>query len=338
MRTSVATLLAITLIAIAAGCNRKSPSAGPESQVVLYTSVDEPYARPLVERFQKQTGIHVTLLTDAEASKSVGLAERLRAERDHPRCDVWWSNECFLTINLADAGVLAPYDSPSAANIPDRYKDREHRWAGSVLRVRVLVSAPQKAGNGSAPVAHLRDLLRPELKNQVAIARPTAGTTGGHVAALYVLWGDVKADTFFRGLHNQGVSLLGGNSIVAESVARADLRAGLCDNDDAADASKEIGKLNTALPDQGEGEDGTLAMPCTVALAAGSPHPDAAKKLMDYLLSADVDRALVDEKFAWCSTRDVPGHGRFMAVDYHAVAARMPSAIRRATALLEGRD
>ena len=65
---------------------------------------------------------------------------------------------------------------------------------------------------------------------------------------------------------------------------------------------------------------------------------DAAKKLIDYLLSAEVDRALVDEKFAWCSTRDAAGKGRFMDVDYHAVATRMPGAIRRATSLLEGRD
>lgn len=332
-RASITVPLAMALFSILAGCNRKSPSAVPDSEVVLYTSVDEPYVRPLVDRFKRQTGIHVTLLTDAEASKSVGLAERLRAESDHPRCDVWWSNECFLTINLADDGVLAPYDSPSSASIPARFKDREHRWAGSVLRVRVLISAPQ-----SMPLAHLRDLLRPELKMQVAIARPTAGTTGGHVAALYVLWGQEKADAFFRGLHDNGVSLLGGNSVVAEAVARADLKSGVCDNDDAADASKEVGKLNTALPDQGDEEDGTLAMPCTVALVRGAPHPDTAKKLIDYLLSSDVDRALVDGKFAWCSTRDAAGKGRFMDVDYHAVAVRMPSAIRRATSLLEGRN
>lgn len=330
--------LAMVVLSALAGCNRQSPTAAPDSEVVLYTSVDEPYARPLVEQFEKQTGIHVTLLTDSEASKSVGLAERLRAEKDHPRCDVWWSNECFLTINLADSGELAPYDSPAAADIPDRYKDRGRRWAGSVLRVRVLVSAPQSSGSGSAPLTHLRDLLRPEFKKQVAIARPTAGTTGGQVAALYVLWGPDRADAFFHGLRDNGVSLLGGNSVVAETVARGDMRAGLCDNDDAASANQEIGKLSTVLPDQAKGEDGTLAMPCTVALVTGAPHSEAAKRLIDYLLSAEVAQALVDKQFAWCSTRDAAGRGRFMDVDYHAVAREMPGAIRRATSIVEGRN
>jgi len=48
----------------------------------------EPYVRPLVNQFQKETGIQVTLITDAEAAKSVGLAEKLRAEKDHPKADV----------------------------------------------------------------------------------------------------------------------------------------------------------------------------------------------------------------------------------------------------------
>ena len=169
------------------GAHGSGDSGGP---VVLYTSVDEPYARPLIDEFEKQTGIDVKLVTDAEASKSVGLSEKLRAEKDHPQADVWWDNECFLTINLADEGVLAPYDSPSAADIPSQFKDPQRRWAGNVLRVRVLVSLHSA---GAMKPTHLSDLIRPELKGQIAIARPTAGTTGGHVAALYELWGKSRA-------------------------------------------------------------------------------------------------------------------------------------------------
>lgn len=326
-------LLPVLVIGLSGGCERHGGSndSGP---VVLYTSVDEPYARPLIVRFEKKTGIRVRLVTDAESSKSVGLAERLRAEKAHPQADVWWGNECFLTINLAEEGVLAPYDSPAASDIPAAFKDPQHRWASNVMRVRVLVSFPR---SGVGKLKRLSDLLRPELKGHLALARPTAGTTGGHVAALYVLWGKDRAENFFRGLHDNGVRLVGGNSIVAESVARGDLWAGVCDNDDAADASGNIGPLDSVLPDQGDGEDGTLAVPCTVALVAGAPHSEAAKRLMDYLLSPEVDESLVGAKFAWCSTRAASGHGRFMTVDYAAVAQTMPAAIRSATSILEGR-
>ena len=334
MSDSVGLRLALLLaIVVLGGCKRHSGAGGRE--VVLYTSVDEPYVRPLIETFEKQTGIKVTLLTDAEASKSVGLAERLRAEKDHPQADVWWDNECFLSAELAEEGVLAPYDSPSAVDVPEQFRDANHRWAGSVLRVRVFVCSPTAPGASEA--THLQDLLKPQWKAHIALARPTAGTTGGHVAALYVLWGRERAETFFRKLHDNGVVLVGGNSVVADAVARGDIYAGLCDNDDAASASTEVGKLNMSLPDQGPDDAGTLAMPCAVGLVAGAPHPQAARQLIDFLLSKQVDRALVDAKFAWCSVRDTSQAGKLMKVDYQAVAREMPAGIRSATAILEGR-
>jgi iron(III) transport system substrate-binding protein len=325
----------VAVIAITFACGCKQGDQGEQS-VVLYTSVDEPYVRPIVQEFERRTGIRVTLITDAEASKSVGLAEKLRAEKDHPMADVWWSNECFLTINLAGDGVLAPYSSPSSSDLPAQFKDPEGRWAGSVLRVRMLASAAAHPTNWVTPT-HLHELLRRDLKDKTALARPTAGTTGGHIASLFVLWGPDRAGQFLRGLHDNGVKLVGGNSIVAESIARGDLLAGVCDNDDAYDASTNVGKLEAVLPDQGEGEDGTLAMPCTVGLVANCPHPDAGKKLIDFILSPGTDRKLVEAHFAWCSARDMAGKGKFMKIDYHAVARQMAAAIRAGTAILEGR-
>lgn len=329
---------ATILLMAVGGCKKHSvaTSQAAAQTVVLYTSVDEPYVRPLVERFKRETGIAVTLITDAEASKTVGLAERLRAERDHPNADVWWDNECFLTLRLADENVLAPYESPAAADIPAKFKDAEgHLWAGSVLRARVIVSSQKLP----SPPKRLKDLLRPELRDKIALARPTAGTTGGQVAALYTLWGDERADAFFHALHDNGAHMLGGNGPSAESVARGDMLAGLCDNDDAASSSAEIGPMHTELPDQGEGEDGTLIMPCAVALITHAPHPEAGQKLIDFLLSADVDRAMLESKFAWASARDGSKLKQFklMNVDYRTVARGMSAAIRRATAILDGR-
>lgn len=319
------------------GCRHST--SDDATTVTLYTSVDEPYARPLIDEFQRQTGIRVNLITDVEASKSVGLVERLRAERDHPQADVWWGNECVLTINLADDGILTPYDSPSAADIPAAYKDADHRWAASILRVRMLISARGNTDKAQVPAPALRlsDLLKRELNGKISLARPTAGTTGSHVAALYVLWGADRARTFFRGLHENGAVLLGGNGVVAEYVARGELRAGVCDNDDAADANESIAPITAVLPDQNAGEAGTLAMPCALGMVAGCRHESAARKLIDFLLSHETEKKLLQTHFAWCSTRDTTGKGHFMDVDYHAVAKVMPAAIREATAILEGR-
>src|SRR6185295_8706130 len=108
--------------------------------------------------------------------------------------------------------VLAAYDSPSAASIAAAYKDPEHRWAGTALRMRVIAVTDHAAGAPARGVKGLADLTNPALKGKIAMARPGAGTTGGHVAAMYLHWGDEKAAAFFRSLRANEIKLLGGNS------------------------------------------------------------------------------------------------------------------------------
>ena len=326
--------LLLALLVLIAGCSG-SDSKPPAPPLVVYTSVDEPYARPILLEFTNRTGITVVIRSDTEATKSVGLAARLEAERDKPRADVWWGNEVFHTIRLAEAGVLAPYDSPAAGDVPAKFKDPKHRWAGNALRARVL-AVRQPPGQGEN--LSLQDLLDPKHRGTVGIARPTAGTTGGHVAALYVLWGPQRFAEFMTRLKANGVKLLGGNGPGAEAVGRGELTIGLTDNDDVAAVARNGGTIAAVLPDQRDG--GTLAIPTTVGLVAGAPNPVAAQKLIDYLLSPEVERRLIAAEFAGWSVRTGAGEAPIgtMDVDFAAAAASMPVAVETAMKILEGRE
>src|SRR4051794_36140592 len=212
----------LTLALLLVSCNRSTPP----KEVVLYTAVDEPVARPILDDFTKQTGIRVVLKTDTEASKTAGLVETLRAEKSNPQADVFWNNEPFHTINLADENVLAPYDSPNSRDALDAYKDPAHRWAANGLRLRMIASA---AGTS---LTAIEDLADPKLKGKICLANPAFGTTSGHVAALFVLWGSDRAEKFLRALKANDVQLLGGNSEVVKQIALGNFAAGLTDNDD----------------------------------------------------------------------------------------------------------
>jgi iron(III) transport system substrate-binding protein len=304
--------------------------------VTLYTSVDQPYAAPIVKDFEQKTGIKVVLVTDAEATKSVGLAERVRAERNNPQCDVFWSNEPFHTINLANESLLEPYDSPNGADVPKQFKDPLGRWCSNALRARVI--GVHRGGDTTPAVKNLEDLLDPELSGHVAMAKPTAGTTGGHVAALYVRWGDERAREYFRKLRANNVKLLGGNAKVAEAVGQGTVLVGLTDNDDVTAVKKNGGKIEAVLPDQ-DGIMGTLMVPTTVGIVARERRPQAAQKLADHLLSRETEQKLIAAGFAGWSVRGLDAAKiNVMQVDYAKVAEVMPRATREVTAILEGRE
>src|SRR6266699_1146864 len=54
--------------------------------VVVYASQDQVYAEPILKAFEKESGTRVRAVYDSEAVKTVAIANRLIAERDHPQC------------------------------------------------------------------------------------------------------------------------------------------------------------------------------------------------------------------------------------------------------------
>src|SRR5262245_54413906 len=109
-------------------------SACARPDVVIYCAADQEYAEPILKEFEKSSGLKVQSVFDVEATKTVGLVQTLLEEKPHPRCDVFWNNEPVHTIRLKSAGVLAPYKSPSAADVPAALRDPDGFWTGIAAR------------------------------------------------------------------------------------------------------------------------------------------------------------------------------------------------------------
>ncbi|MBT4397838.1 MAG: hypothetical protein HOD37_00055 [Bacteroidetes bacterium] len=52
--------------------------------LIVYVSVDQNYAEPVLKKFEQQTGIRVLAVYDLEASKTTGLVNRILAEKKNP--------------------------------------------------------------------------------------------------------------------------------------------------------------------------------------------------------------------------------------------------------------
>ena len=241
------------------------------AQVVAYVAQDQVYAEPIFRDFEKATGVKVRPVFDSEAVKTVGLANRLLAEKDHPQCDVFWGNEEMRTRQLAAKGVFQP-----------------NAWAAFGYRSRRLVINTNRLSITAAPHS-LLELTNATWRGKVALAFPQFGTTGAHFCALRQHWGDAAWETWCRALAANKPFLLDGNSVVVKIVAQGEAWIGMTDSDDIADGQRE-GLPVAALPMSEE----TLLIPNTVAVAQGSPDPQSAKQLYEYLQRPEVAKALVE--------------------------------------------
>jgi iron(III) transport system substrate-binding protein len=236
--------------------------------VVVYTSQDQTYAEPIFQEFTKQTGIEIRAVYDNEAVKTVGLVNRLLAEKSHPQCDVFWNNEEFRTRQLAAQNLFRETNA----------------WAAFGYRSRRLVVS---ANSTNAP-QNLLELTNEIWRGKVALAYPLYGTTATHFLALRQTWGDEKWRNWCRALQANKPFLVDGNSVVTKFVRRGDASVGLTDSDDIAAENRDGANLK-ALPINSE----TLLIPNTVAVIRNAPHPEAAEKLFQFLQSREVIEKLV---------------------------------------------
>ena len=285
MMENMRRLIWLAAFATALGCGESEPPT-----VAVYTALDQEFSKPIFEDFTQKTGIIVRARYDTESTKTVGLAQGIMAERDRPRCDLFWNNEILNTLRLERAGLLRAYTSPVGAAYPEQDRSPKGLWYGFAARARVLIVNTNQVPEERRPKS-IRDLADPQWYERCGIAKPLFGTTATHAACLFAVWGDEKAEEFFRDVkHN--ARIMSGNKQVAEAVAAGSLAFGLTDTDDAIVEIEKAMPVAIVYPDQGENEVGTLYIPNTLALIKGSPHPAEAEKLLDYLLSADVERRL----------------------------------------------
>ena len=314
--------LALTL-GLAAGC-------AEDHDVVLYCALDEVDSARIIADFERETGLRVKAEYDVEASKTVGLVRRIREEKDRTRCDVFWNNEIAHTVSLADDGLLATYDSPSAEGIPETFRDPERRWTGFAARARVFIVNTDLAD--PAEIHGMWDLLDERWKGKVGMARPLTGTTLTHATALFVTLGEAVARDYFQRIKDEGVHLTGGNAQVMRLVSEGEYAWGWTDTDDYNRARQKGAPVAMVFPDAGEDELGTLFIPNTVCILEDAPNPDAAQRLVDYILSEEVER-----KLASLDGAQIPLHAalkdephqlpiermRPMEVDYREIGAQI---------------
>jgi iron(III) transport system substrate-binding protein len=317
----VAALIA-TLAINVTGCSSKQQS------VVVYVSEDQVFSEPILRDFERESGIRVKPVFDTEEAKSTGVMNRLLAEQNNPQADVYWANEPIRAEVLKQENVAAAYQSPSAEGIPADFKDPQGYWTGFSARARVII-VNQSVTNKPKSITAYGD---PAFQGKTVIANPLFGTTTTEIAALFILWGDEKANTFLADMKRNGVKIATSNGESADFVASGDSAFGLVDSDDAANRIKQGKPIEMIYPDQGDNEVGCFIVPNAVVLIKGSPHPEAAKKLIDYLLSAETER-----KLALSDAAQIPLHQgvetpaivrkietiKTMKTDYSAVARKM---------------
>lgn len=285
---------------------------GKQNALVVYCAHDSVYADGILKDFEAKTGIPITVLYDSEATKSLGLVNQLKFEKDDPHCDVFWNNELLGTMDLANEGILEPYKGSGYERIPGKFKDEEGRWTGFAARMRVWIAnknQPAIKETGPVPVPQWFE-ANPA---RCAIANPLYGTTLTHFSLIWQLRGGDVLKKWYADMRRRGLRVLAGNARVKDAVAEGVCDLGWTDTDDcfeAIDDHRPVSLLQLAesapaapTPDNlkkmglySGPQNYAIVIPNTVSLVRGTRHRESAERLIDFLLSAETETTLAKSK------------------------------------------
>ncbi|MCA9109906.1 MAG: extracellular solute-binding protein [Planctomycetaceae bacterium] len=285
---AVSAVVIVIGLLIASGWYRASTTT--RDALVVYCAHDLLYAEEVLRDFEQQTGIPVVIVPDTEATKSLGLVQRLIREKEHPACDVFWNNQLLGTVELAERGVLEPYQGLGWQRMPDRFREPTGLWSGFGGRLRVWIVNTDKM---HADVETIDERLSGDL-SRMALAEPMFGTTLSHFAVLWQFMGADEVQSWFLDMRSRGMQVVPGNATVKDLVAAGVCDFGMTDTDDyflAQDEGAPVAMLPIRI-DSGE----TICIPNSVAIIRGTQKRRQAEQLVDYLLSEAVELRLAASK------------------------------------------
>jgi iron(III) transport system substrate-binding protein len=256
-----------------------------------YSIWPENYARPMMEAFEKASGIRVKLI---RFSSGEALA-RVTAEKNNPQIDVLFGGPVETFTAGQTQNIFEPYVPPGAAELPPRFKDKAGAWTAIADDPLVFMTNTQflKQNNLQAP-ASWDDLLHPAYKNmlQMADAR-TSGTAVTRIFSILQVHNRNEDEAFaYMKKLRQNVQLYtksGGGGTLPVGLGQAG--GGIFFIVDALFTRQQGYDVQISFPKEGIGS----AAEC-IALIKGAKNPEAGKKLIDWATSPAMQSQLAPNK------------------------------------------
>lgn len=254
-------------------------------ELTLVTHDSFATSKGIFDEFTKATGITVKVLQDGDAGQVVSKAVLTAGK---PVGDVLFGIDNTLLCRGLLANVFRPYASPALADVADALElDPQHR-VSPIDVGDVCLNWSKSLLAGKTPPKTLDDLTTPAMKDAFVTEDPDTSSPGlAFLLATIAKYGENGFEAYWRKLEANGLKVASG----WEQAYNEDFGAGKGPRSVVTSyATSPAADLMFADPPVSEPTIGVVDDSCFrqiefAGVLAGTSHPEAAAKLVDFLLS-----------------------------------------------------
>jgi len=248
--------------------------AEAEGKAVFYASMTTSDVKALVDGFKQ---LYPKIDAQFYRTGDSQLMEKVMTEgrAGKPLWDVI-AHTGFYGHLLKKRGMLEAYDSPERKFYRDAYKDPQAFWTSIYTTYAVFGYNTRLVPKASIPKSY-EDLLKPEWKGQIGME---ARAYEWFATAMRNMGGEEKGLAFMRRFAQQQLQPRSGRTLIAQLVGAGEFKGSVSVYSQSYEILKAAG-----APVEWVALDPVYASVHPTGIAAKAPHPNAARLLMDFLLS-----------------------------------------------------
>lgn len=283
--------LALGVLSACGGDDSTGPgeSASDARSITVYSGREEEIVAPLLEQFERETGIEVAVRYGGSAE----LASTLLEEGDRTPADVFFAQDAGALGALGDAGLLADLPDAILSRVDARFRDGEGQWIGTSGRSRVLVYNTDALTEAELP-PDIWSLVDPKWKGKIGLP-PTNASFQAFVTAMRLTAGEERTREWLEGIVANDPKRYAKNTPTVEAAASGEIEIGLVNHYYLYLVLAEQPDAPIANHFLEAGDPGALVNVAGAGILAGSADSPEARALVEFLVSDEGQRFYTDE-------------------------------------------
>ena len=262
-----------------AAAGESRPAGGP---LTVYSGRNKDLIGPLIERYEKKTGVEVRI----RYGESAELAATLLEEGANTPADVFFSQDAGALGALEKEGRLAMLPEQILDRVEPRFRAKQGHWVGASGRARIVAYDRREIDEADLPRSIL-DFTGPAWKGRIGWA-PTNASFQAFVTALRVTKGEEAARRWVGGIVANDAEVFENNIAVRDAIAAGEIDVGFINHYYVAEAYAEQGRgYPVGIFQPPGGDPGSLVNVAGAGQLEGAGNPGGAQRFVAFLLSKD---------------------------------------------------
>lgn len=290
--------------------------AAQKGSLVLYSGRSETLVKPIINQFQKETGIKITVRYGNTAQIALAIQE----EGDKSPADLFWAQDAGTLGAMTKLGVFATLPDPILRSVPEKFRSRDDTWVATSGRARVLAYAPDRVKKAELPKT-IFDLTDPKWKGRIGWA-PTNGSFQAFVTAMRLKHGEEKTKDWLTKVKANGALAYPKNTPIIQALAAGEIDIGLPNHYYLLRFKAADSKYPVAQTFFAEKDVANLVLVAGIGQLKTSRHRLEALEFIEYLLSPRAQQYFTSQVFEYPITDMVIPNERLVSLD--ELVSRVP--------------